>query len=72
MNEQNENEPTKTGELRQTIEQEIEWLREQIRTLQRTEGAIKRQIQHFETRLDDLRRDLFNIAMTKGKENERT
>ena len=57
--------------MRQTIEQEIDWLRDQVRTLQRTEDAVKRQRQHFETRLDDLRRLLY-IATNKNEGGERT
>lgn len=42
--------------MREALEQEIQFLREQITVLRRTDNAIKRQIDHFETRIDDLRR----------------
>lgn len=42
--------------MKEAIEQEIVFLREQIKTLQRTERAIERQILHLETRIDDLRK----------------
>lgn len=42
--------------MREAIEQEITFLHEQTRTLRRTVNAIERQIAHFETRIDDLRR----------------
>jgi predicted component of type VI protein secretion system len=44
--------------MRQALEQEIVFLRDQIRVLRRTASAIERQIDHFETRIDDLRRVL--------------
>ena len=42
---------------KEIIEQEITFLREQIKTLRRTDSAIQRQIDHLETRIDDLRRE---------------
>lgn len=42
--------------MKDVIEQEITFLLEQIRTLQRTRAAIDKQILHFETRIQDLRR----------------
>lgn len=42
--------------MKETIEQEIVFLRDQIKTMQRTKNAIERQILHLETRIDDLRR----------------
>ncbi|HXA24418.1 MAG TPA: hypothetical protein VNW90_19195 [Acetobacteraceae bacterium] len=42
--------------MKEAIEQEITFLREQIKTLRRTSNAIERQIDHCETRIDDLRR----------------
>jgi prefoldin subunit 5 len=38
------------------VEEEITFLREQVKTLRRTASAVQRQIDVCETRIDDLRR----------------
>ena len=42
--------------MREVIEQEIGWLREQVTALRRSKNGLERQIDHFETRIHDLLR----------------
>lgn len=42
--------------MKEAIEQEIVFLREQIKTLERLQAALHKQVLHFETRIDDLRK----------------
>jgi prefoldin subunit 5 len=44
--------------MRNVIEEELTFLREQVKTLRRTAAAVQRQIDVCETRIDDLRRIL--------------
>ena len=46
--------------MKEDIEQEILFLREQIKTLLRIDNAIKRQILHLEARIDDLRKVMWS------------
>jgi tetrahydromethanopterin S-methyltransferase subunit B len=53
---------------RAELEAEIVFLREQIKVLRRTASAVERQIDHLETRIDDLRRALEPPPTTTAKE----
>lgn len=53
--------------MRELIEQEIQFLREQIKTLRRTAAAIERQIDHCETRVDDLRKAVSSEVIDENR-----